>query len=290
MFTKFCCFLSFGLATTLLSDSLLSTAVAIETSPQADPVQIASALPQVIEVNGQGNATITADQAQVTLVFLTSDLDELFAELMATYEDAVEAGEITSILGSINMSLDDLEEITEADLQPVLDALTAAGIDADQLELNLDHDIWAAGPVANIKGASVSFQLQKPTVETLEKLSESIDAAIANESDIFLVERRAQYSTEQCDQLEQDAYSSAVSDARKRANVIAEALGVEIEEVPSVAEPGNDYGYYQPQCEVGAAAPDGYGGGYGYDLFELQAFSPPEISLTRALRVTFSVR
>ncbi|MEO0456970.1 MAG: SIMPL domain-containing protein [Cyanobacteria bacterium P01_A01_bin.114] len=290
MLTKFCWLLSFGMATTLLGDSLLSTAAAVEENAALDPVQIASAPSQVIEVNGQGNATITADQARVTLVFLTSDLDELFAELMETYEEAVASGEITSILGSINLSIDDLEEITEADLQLVIEALTASGIDREALEINLEHDVWAAGPVANIKGASVSFQLQKPTVETLEKLSDSIDAAIAHEPDIFLVERRAQYSTEQCELLERDAYESAVTDARKRADVIAEALGVELEEVPSVAEPSSDYGYYQPQCEVGEVADPGAIGGYSYDLFELQAFSPPEISLTRALRVTYSVR
>ncbi len=281
MLARFLTALSLGTLVTLVG-SFWSQAAA-----ELDPVLLAEG--QVIEVTGQGEATVTADKAEVTLVLLTGDLDELFAELMELYEDAVNEGQISTVLGSINQALEDMEPITEAHLDPVVTALAEAGIDADELDIDLEYDVWAAGPVSNIPGAAITFTLEAPTEERLGELSDAIDDAVLDEDELFLVERRAFYTTNSCDELETLAYLDAVDDARDRATVIADALDAELDGVPSVAQLSAEYSYYEAQCAEDGSVQGGYGG-YSYDLFEAQEFEPPEISLTRSLRVTYSIR
>ncbi|MEO0758177.1 MAG: SIMPL domain-containing protein [Cyanobacteria bacterium J06648_16] len=266
----------------------LSASLWLPAAAELDPLLLAQT-EHIIEVTGQGEATVTADQAEVTMVFLTGDLDELFAELVELYEDAVNEGQISTVLGSINQALDDMKPITEADLVPILTALDEYGIDREALEIELEHEVWAAGPVSNIRGAAITFKLESPTEEQLDALSDAVDTAILNEDELFLVERRAFYTTNSCDELETLAYVDAVENARDRATVIADALGAELDGIPSVAEPSPEYSYYQAQCSEDGSVQGGYGG-YGYDLFEAQEFDPPEISLTRSLRVTYSIR
>ncbi|MEO1592575.1 MAG: hypothetical protein AAFU71_14975, partial [Cyanobacteria bacterium J06632_22] len=73
------------------------------------------------------------------------------------------------------------------------------------------------------------------------------------------------------------------------ATVIADAIGADLDGVPSVAQLAPEYSYYEAQCSDDGSVQGGYGG-YSYDLFEAQAFEPPEISLTRSLRVTYPIR
>ena len=280
MLARFLTAFSLGTLTTLAGGFWFKAAA------ELDPVLLSQNV-QVIEVSGQGEDSVTADQAEVTLVFLTGDLDELFAELMELYEDAVNEGQISTVLGSVNQALEDMEPITEAHLAPVVTALEELGIDSADIEIDLEHDVWAAGPVSNIPGAAIVFSLDAPNEDMLTELSDTVDAAVLNEDELFLVERRAFYTTNRCDELETLAYIDAVDDAQDRATVIADALGAALDGVPSVAQLTSDYYYYEASCAADGSVPSGYG---GYDLLEAQEFDPPEISLTRSLRVTSPIR
>jgi uncharacterized protein YggE len=170
-----------------------------------------------ITVSGYGTATVEADTAIVEFYFGT------YGAVPGRPEDPAEPSEGGGSSGS------DTDEqtttltaagITEADLQPVIDALVDAGISRDDIEFlgsSYYYDAYWSSATLRV------------TVRDLDNLGDAVGAATSASQelgDISLQSTYLSYMVEDCGPLEEAALVAAVADAEARADAFASALSV----------------------------------------------------------------
>lgn len=171
---------------------------------------------QGMTVSGYGTATVTADTAIAEFYFGT------YGTVPVRPDDSTEpttgsSGEGSSGSESTTTSAGG---ITEADLQPVIDALTGIGIDRADIEFlgsSYYYDAYWSSATLRV------------TVRDLDRLGDVVDAATsasANLGDITLQSTYVSYMVEDCGPLEEAALGAAVEDAEARGDAFASALGV----------------------------------------------------------------
>lgn len=126
------------------------------------------------------------------------------------------------------------EPITRETLQPVIDALVAAGVSNDDIELlsqSYYYDYYS------------SYATLRATVNDLAILDGAVNAAqdAANDiSSVYLNSTNIIYTLQNCEALERAAAEAAVEDAGDRAAVLADVLDVTLGEVAGAS----DYSWY----------------------------------------------
>jgi len=111
-----------------------------------------------------------------------------------------------------------VEPITEADLQPVIDALVGAGVPRDDIE-------FVTQTYFDQYSASASI---RATVTNLDNVQNALDAAqtaAANIQDTSM-SSSVTYTLEDCSAIERAALDAAVTDAGERGQRLADALSV----------------------------------------------------------------
>lgn len=267
---------------------------------------------QVVMVQGLGMASAAAETAEIELVFVNYDP---YYDPYACYYEESSTG--TSETDESETSEEDAltippgtypsqpcpspapaDPISRATLQPAIDVLTAAGIAANQLDVRLPSDTPSDDDYAALyypDSASISFTLNQPSRQRVQDIMTAMDEAVTDLDTLYLQDRYVTYtlSDSGCDALEQEAYQDAITNARRRASVLAGALGVNVGDTPSVAaatlsSSTSYYSYYPSYCDSTAESTAAYG--YYTSPSYYNAQTPAEVRLQREIYVTYPIR
>lgn len=194
-------------------------------SDLAAPQQVASDGTLGITVSGFGLATADPDTAILDLWFsrygyCCDDIKPLPEPLPVEPDGGngssgsapdIAPGEPFPTAGTV-------EPITEADLQPVIDALVAAGIARDDIEFTGQtyYDQYSASAslrasTSNIDGVQAALDAAQTAAASIENTSMSTSVS---------------YTLEDCSEIEAAALAAAVTDANERGQQLADALNV----------------------------------------------------------------
>ncbi len=168
----------------------------------------------------------------------------------------------------------------EAMIQAIIDALTAQGIAAEDVQTT-NYNLWAEqiygdqGP-EGIAGYRVNNQVNV-TIRDIDKVGNVLTAVTeAGANNIFGV----YFSVADPAALEDEARAAAVADARERAASLAELGGVELGDVQIISE------------VIGQAPPMpmGSGGGLAMEQAAAPSISPGQLSYNVQVQVTFGIK
>jgi hypothetical protein len=168
----------------------------------------------------------------------------------------------------------------EAAIQAIMDALTAQGIDAKDIQTT-NYNLWAEqiygdqGP-EGIAGYRVNNQVNV-TIRDIDKVGDVLTAVTeAGANSIYGV----YFSVADPAALEDEARAAAVADARERAASLAELGGVQLGDVQIISE------------VIGQAMPMpmGLGGGFAMEQAAAPSISPGQLSYNVQVQVTFAIK
>ncbi len=167
-----------------------------------------------ITVQGYGSATADADAAIIEFYFSRDGA-------------ASDTGTSRSAPGSSGGAaepapapeLQEVAQITEADLQPVIDAIVSTGVARGDIE-------FIAQPYYDKYSSSATLRVNVSNVDSVDAVVKAATDAAGALSDIVLSGTNVSYTVNNCTALEAAAMRAAVEDANGRVAVFASALGV----------------------------------------------------------------
>lgn len=280
-----------------LPGSASTTPTTTSFTPQAETVQVAQFYPaatrtdRVLMVKGEGRVTAPADKAEIEFIFSNYDLSAYYTDS----EDTASKEPATDSPSASETAPPPTTPITRGMLQPVVDALVASGIPTSDIKVTLGSETLNNYPYYAPEGASISLNLSQPTTARIDELISTVEEAISDKEGLYFQDRYVKYSTEHCDELKQEAYITAINDARDRANILASAMAVKIEEIPSVAETPFDVGSFfgilssSSPCDATRSSLSRS----PYEYTPPSYYDPtlsPEVEVQRELFVTYPIR
>ncbi|NET54003.1 MAG: SIMPL domain-containing protein [Merismopedia sp. SIO2A8] len=137
------------------------------------------------------------------------------------------------------------EPLTLEELQPIVEALIASGLEASAVESKIVPPQSGALPFpfpsgSSPGGALVIVTLDDPQIATLDQIVETTQGTVEESDRLDFGSPQVQLELDSCSQLEQNAYQAAVASAQERAEAIATALDVRLS-TPAISEP-----FYSP--------------------------------------------
>jgi uncharacterized protein YggE len=240
--------------------------------------------PLGIVVQGYGRATAPADTARVG--FVVGKSGEVYP--MPLEEPAVipegsgaEGGVGVETAPSKPDVISTSEPITEADLQPLVDAIKAQGVSDTDIEVTIYPSSYY-GPYGT-PTARVTV-----TLDDVSKVGSLIDAgnqAVADTGTIWIQNVGVIYSVNDCDALLKEARRAAVEDARDNGAGLAEALGVGLGDIQGATEYSYDpYGYSGCQSQSGGPV---Y---YEYEGPSYDPAQPAEVQIISNVTISFAMQ
>jgi len=253
--------------------------------------------PLGIVVQGYGRATVPADTARVG--FVVGRFGDVYPmplgetkPMPAESDVAVEGGAEGSAEGSAPGQTSPStppeiyptpvlpEPITEADLQPLVDAIKAQGVSDTDIEVTI-YPATYYGPYGT-PTARVTV-----TLRDTNKVGSLIDAgnqAVAESGSLYMQNVGVTYSVNDCDALLKEARRAAVEDARDNGAGLAEALGVGLGDIQGATEYSYDpYGYSSCQPQSG---PDYY----QYEGPPFDPAQPAEVQIISNVTISFAMQ
>lgn len=176
----------------------------------------------------------------------------------------------------------------------VVSALVDAGINETDIQVYVGSYIQNIGVSFGPPRAIVQFPLDAPDNARIAELVDAAAVAAADES-LLIGQVGAQFEVEDCASLFSQAREAAIADARERADVQAELLGVTIGDVtgsvdlPSSGE--QQYIYYGP-FGGGSYCLPGASGGEDPSLYAIPPYDPsqePEVSAYAQVQLSFAI-
>jgi uncharacterized protein YggE len=251
------------------TDSAIGSAYP-KTTDSARLAPMEQAGPLGIVVQGYGRATAPADTAKVG--FVVGKGGVVYPEPMGITKP-MEPGVVTEDSGAGSAPSQPVEvtpvppdvyptpvpvtPITDADLQPLIDAIKAQGVSDGDIEVNIYPSTYY-GPYGT-PTARVTV-----TLHDMSKVGGLIDAgnqAVNNSNTIYMQNVGVTYSVNDCDVLLREARAAAVQDARDNGAGLADALGVGLGGIQGATESNWDpYGYSGCQSQSGGPVPYEYEG------------------------------
>jgi len=183
--------------------------------------------------------------------------------------------------------------VTASDIaRPIIDALVAAGLSADEIEVLTNPYMGGYGPYGAPLNVSIRFGITDPTIEDLKALLDPAIQAAAG-ARIFINTISVVYGIENCAPLYQEARETAVRHARASAEQQATALDVRLG--PIVASRDNAAALYSGpwfgpmplnSCTPGVDAQKAISS-FGGPIFDPD--QPAEVSVQTAVEITFDI-
>ena len=168
-----------------------------------------------ITVQGFGSASADADSAIVEFYFSRN------GPVSDTGTSRIEPGASGSggVAEPVAPILQEVAPITEGDLQPVIDAIVAAGVAREDIEFN-------GQSYFDKFSSSATLRAKVSNVDAVEGVVKSASDAAAGLSGVVLNSTNVAYTVKDCSALEEAAMRVAVEDAKERSAVFARSLGV----------------------------------------------------------------
>lgn len=232
-----------------------------------------------VTVQGYGSASTQADSAAVEFYFASNSYG------VPKPLSGVEGGSSSGSSGSgsapgvpvPNISPpQQVAPITEADLQPVIDAITSAGVSRS--------DIKFTGQGYDVYSSSATLQVTVHSVGSVDGVVQAGTNAAANLANIALNGTNVSYTVSDCSALEKAAMQAAVSDANERATAFAQALGVGLGSITGAS----NYSYAPfggTPCDSGSGFPYPMGIAQKYATGQTQ-----DVQVVANISVTFGIK
>jgi uncharacterized protein YggE len=241
--------------------------------------------PLGIVVQGYGRATAPADTARVAFVVGKSgEVYPMPLEEPAVIPEGsgVEGGSVGVETAPSKPDVYPVSEpITEADLQPLVDAIKAQGVSESDIEVTI-YPASYYGPYGT-PTARVTV-----TLDDVSKVGSLIDAgnqALADSGTIWIQNVGVIYSVNNCDVLLAEARRAAVEDARDNGAGLAEALGVGLGGIQGATEYNWDpYGYSGCQSQSNGPV---Y---YEYEGPTYDPSVPAEVQIISNVTISFAMQ
>jgi uncharacterized protein YggE len=248
-----------------------------------------------VTVQGYGSASVDADSAVLELFFGGEFMDDIEPPLPVPEMGDVEpeAGETEpgfegsssgSDVSSDTVRLGDpgtrsfrAQGITEADLQPIVDAIAAQGVSTANIEVMVEPSYGD-----RYYGGSATIRVTVDNVDALEGIMDAATDAASGLEDISFNWSSVSYTASDCAALEQAAMEAAVEDARERGQSFAGALGVGLGAVV-----GASHYSYSP---FGSPCDSDLGGSYGLEGISYAEGQSPEVQLVATVTITFAIQ
>jgi uncharacterized protein YggE len=231
---------------------------------------------QSIGVTGQGHARVPADLARMEVVLTNRNPQE------RGYPATAEAATAEPTKPQ------EPKPITEAALTDIIKALQAAGIPESKIKVTLN-------PIESNKfrylsrNTAIAIELDKPTQTRVNQIVKVLNTAVSRQSDrtsIYLEDVYVQYVVNSCEAVEDAAYLAAMKDAKLRAGALAKSMGVQLADVPSVAELPFLGRFYSPCSQE----PDIAGAIFRRPASPYNPETPAEVEVYREIAVTYRLR
>jgi uncharacterized protein YggE len=232
-----------------------------------------------VTVQGYGSATADADSAVLELYFGGT----------YAYRQGIEpapepdSGQSEPSTGDVAPStpetdlLQPAQPITEADVQPVVDAIVAQGVSADDIEVIVQPSYGDP-----YYGGSATIRVTVRNVDALEGIVSAATEAASGLENTSFNGSSVSYTVSDCADLELAAMRAAVEDARERGQTFASALGVGLGAVVGASH--YSYSPFGSPCGAGTGGPYPLG---GIAYAESQS---PEVQLVATVTITFAIQ
>ncbi|WP_055077804.1 SIMPL domain-containing protein [Pseudanabaena sp. 'Roaring Creek'] len=219
---------------------------------------------QIIAVVGQGHASVPADLARIAVALSNYTKENYERDPQKPHKEEPEP-----------------EPITESALNDILNSLKANGIPNDKIKVTID-------PFKG-RNATIEIEIAKPTKEKVARIVKSVNSAVPQKTErnkIQLENVYVQYTVNNCETVETAAYLAAVKDAKLRANALAKSMGVNLADVPSIAELPF-LGRFWTAC---SQDPDITASIFPRRALPYNPDTLPEVELYREIAVTYRIR
>ncbi len=254
----------------------MSKSAAGSSSLVAGAPQAATSNDTGITVQGYGMATADADSAIVQFYF--SNYNNIVPPMpMPAPNASGSSGSTPSGLKPTIASPGTVSPITQADLQPVINALTNAGVAAGDIQFSGQGYSASATLTATIK-----------TIGIVDSAVTAAQSAAANLSNIALQSTNVSYTLQDCQSLESAAMKAAVGDAGERAGLLADALSVKLGNVTGAS----DYSYSPSgvPCSNNFYGPYPMPYGIAYDSIKSGGTSSNSVQVVAQISVTYAMQ
>ena len=237
-----------------------------------------------IIAQGFGRATAPADTARIQFVVSKSGgiyVEPLPAKPLAVPEGNVEGEAVTPTPLEIYPYVTPTPPapITEAELQPLVDAIKAQGVSDSDIQVTVYPSSYN-GPYGS-PTARVTVTLRDP-----KRTGELIDAgnqAVAESGTLYIQNVGVIYDVSNCDTLLKEARKAAVEDARANGAGLAEALGVGLGNIQGASEYSYDpYGYSSCQPQSGMPY-------YEYEGPSFDPAQPAEVQIVSNVTISYAM-
>jgi uncharacterized protein YggE len=235
-----------------------------------------------ITVQGYGMATADADSATVQFYF--SSYNNIMPPGVPVPMPGANgsSGSTPSDLKPTAPSPGAVSPITQADLQPVVNALTNAGVAAGDIQFSGQgyYDMYSSSATltATIKSLSI--------VDSAVTAAQSAAANLGN--NITLQSTNVSYTLQDCKPLESAAMKAAVADAGERAGLLADALSVKLGNVTGASD--NSFSPAGVPCSSSFIGPYPMPYGIAYDSIKSGGSSSSSVQVVAQISVTYAMQ
>ncbi len=222
-----------------------------------------------LTVQGYGSATADADAAIVEFYFSRN------GPVADTGTSRSEPGISGGVAEPAAPELQEVPQITEAELQPVIDAIVSAGVARNDVE-------FIGQPYYDKYSSSATLRVSVSNVDSVDAVVTAANSAAAGLSGIVLNGTNVSYTVNDCAALEKAALQAAVEDASERVTIFASALGVGFGSVTG----GSNYSYFGgTPCDPGF-----YPGPYPLAGVSYAQGQPRQVQVIANIAVTYAIQ
>jgi len=223
-----------------------------------------------ITVQGYGSATADADAAIVEFYFSRNGP---VADSGTRSSEPGFSGGVAE--PAAPQDLQEVAQITEADLQPVIDAIVAAGVARNDIE-------FISQPYFDKYYSSATLRVNVGNVDSVDAVVTAATNAATGLSEVLLSGTNVSYTVNDCAALERAAMQAAVEDASERVGVFASALGVGFGSVIGAS----NYSYFGGSpCDPGF-----YPGPYPLAGVSYAEGQPRQVQVIANIAVTYAIQ
>lgn len=220
-----------------------------------------------ITVQGYGSASAAADSAVADFYFGTNP--GIIKPVPAPGVDGAPV--------SPPITPGTVKPITEADLQPVIDALTAAGVARGDIK-------FIGQPYGNPSYSAATLEATIKQISAIDAAVQAAQKAAGGLKEITLQNTNVSYTVADCSALEKAAMKAAAEDAAGRATAFADTLALHLGSITGAS----DYSY---SPSGGGCQP--VGGPYPFPTMGAMGYAqgqPGEVQVFASISVTYAIQ